>query len=317
MFETFSITGTVFALIGLGYLAARLRMLGPEGVHALGAYVVNLALPALIFRVLTERDLSAIVSPGYLFGYAGGSLATLVFGYLWSRRAQRRSAAESTFRAMGMSCPNSGFIGYPILLMTMPALAGPVLALSMIAENLLLLPLVLALAESARAGRASLRAFAAILARLARNPILIAILAGLAASLSDVSVPAIAERTIGLLAGSSAAVSLVAIGSTLAVLPAPGRSASGIATVVAGKLLLHPLAVGLAFLAAPAFGFSVTPDLFRAGILIAAMPAMGIYPILAGQYGQGRTAAVAMFAMTVLSFVSVNALLAFVDRLPA
>jgi hypothetical protein len=39
------------------------------------------------------------------------------------------------------------------------------------------------------------------------------------------------------------------------------------------------------------------------------MPAMGIYPILAARYGEGRTAAVAMLAMTALSFVSVNALL--------
>ena len=317
MLDTLAVTGTIFALIGLGYFVARLRVLGAEGVRALGAYVVTLALPALIFRALTERDLAAIVSPGYLFGYAGGSLATLLLGYLWSRRVQRLPASQSTFRAMGMSCPNSGFMGYPILLMTLPALAGPVLALSMIAENLLLIPLVLVLAESARAGRASLRAVAAIFSRLARNPILIAILAGLAASLSGFAIPAIAERTIDLLAGSSAAVSLVAIGGTLAALPASGGPTTGVAAIVVGKLLLHPLAVGLALYCAPALGLAVSRDLLQAGILIAAMPAMGIYPIIAGQYGQGRTAAVAMFAMTVLSFLTVNALLALLERFPA
>jgi hypothetical protein len=53
----------------------------------------------------------------------------------------------------------------------------------------------------------------------------------------------------------------------------------------------------------------VDPVLVPAGILMTAMPAMGIYPILAARYGEGRTAAVAMLAMTALSFVSVNALL--------
>jgi malonate transporter and related proteins len=315
--DTFAVTGTIFALIGLGYLVARLRILGPEGVRSLGAYVVNLALPALIFRALTERDLAAIISPGYLLGYAAGSLATLALGYLVSRRFQRLPAIQSTFRAMGMSCANSGFMGYPILLMAMPAVAGPALALNMIVENLVVIPLILVMAEAGRDRGAGLASLGAIVLRLLRNPILLGILAGLAVTLADLDLPGTLHRTVGLLAGSSAAVSLVAIGGTLAALPASGAAAGGVATVVAGKLLFHPVAVGLALFAVPAFGLPVSPDLLRAGILMAAMPAMGIYPILAGQYGQGRTAAVAMFAMTVLSFGTVNLLLVLLDRIAA
>ena len=78
---------------------------------------------------------------------------------------------------------------------------------------------------------------------------------------------------------------------------------------MAGKLLAHPLAVAGAFALFGALGFSLDGELVAAGILLAAMPAMGVYPILAAQYGEGPPAAVAMLAMTVLSFFTLGAFL--------
>ena len=56
-------------------------------------------------------------------------------------------------------------------------------------------------------------------------------------------------------------------------------------------------------------GFAPEGDLAVAGVLLAAMPAMGVYPILAAQYGEGPPAAVAMLAITVLSFFTLGGLL--------
>ena len=56
--------------------------------------------------------------------------------------------------------------------------------------------------------------------------------------------------------------------------------------------MLHPLAVGAGFAALGLAGVAVDPAMVAAGVLMAAMPAMGVYPILAGQYGQGAPAAV-------------------------
>jgi predicted permease len=82
---------------------------------------------------VTGRDLESLVDPGHLAAYLGGSLLTLALGYGLSRRAGLDGAA-STFQAMGMSCANTGFMGYPILLIAMPAVADSVLALNLIAE---------------------------------------------------------------------------------------------------------------------------------------------------------------------------------------
>ena len=49
--------------------------------------------------------------------------------------------------------------------------------------------------------------------------------------------------------------------------------------------------------------------MLAAGIVMAAMPSMSIYPVLAERYGEGDSAAAIMFATTVLSFVTLTALL--------
>ena len=46
-----------------------------------------LALPALIFRAVTARDLAEVIDPPYLAAYLGGSLLSLGLGYGLSRRA--------------------------------------------------------------------------------------------------------------------------------------------------------------------------------------------------------------------------------------
>lgn len=50
-----------------------------------------------------------------------------------------------------MSCSNSGFVGYPILLLILTPIAGVVLALNMMVENLVI-PLLFVMAERTRGG---------------------------------------------------------------------------------------------------------------------------------------------------------------------
>ena len=71
----------------------------------------------------------------------------------------------------------------------------------------------------------------------------------------------------------------------------------------------HEQRRGLPSALVAALGLPAGPGLAAAGILLAAMPAMGVYPILAAQYGEGPPAAVAMLAMTLLSFFTLGALL--------
>jgi malonate transporter len=310
MGDVLAITGPIFALIAAGWLMTRGGIFSPADIRALGRYVVWLALPALIIRAVATSELGAIVHFPYLAAYLAGSLAVLAFGYRLARRAGRGGTAAS-FSGMGMSCANSGFMGFPALVLAMPAVADRALAMNMTVENLVILPAVLFLAETGSGGNP-----ARTIRRVATSPILVALLVGLGLALTGLRLPGVAERSVDLVARSSTAVSLLVIGGMLVGVPraAPFRV---IAWLVAGKLLLHPLSVAAAFAVLGWAGVAVDPVLARAGVLMAAMPAMGVYPVLAAEYGEGPTAAAAMLAMTLASFFTVGALLWLYAAFPA
>lgn len=313
MIDILSITGTIFVVIGAGYLAVRLGLFSSGEMQTLGKIVVNFALPALIFRAVSTQPIGEFANAGYLGAVLIGSLAVFLSGYVWSRRVAGESASASTFSAMGMSCANSGFIGFPVLHIALPDVASNALALNMIIENLVMIPLVLIMAEYSRGGdTAGIQLFGQIAKRLARNPIVIALALALAVSASGVALPSVISRPVDMFASASAALSLVVIGGTLAGLPLR-EIKTPVLRITVGKLFLHPLAIGLSLVGMSVIGVGVVDErLAAAAIILASTPVMSIYPILAQSYGEERTAALAMLTMTAFSFVSLSIVLSVV-----
>lgn len=310
MFDIFSITVPIFIMIAIGYAAVHWRVFAPEAMRILGSYVVTLALPALLFKAVSERPISEVVNWSYMTAYLCGSLVVLTGGFLYARRIQKAETTAAAFSAMGMVCSNTGFIGYPILLLTLPSIAGVGLALNMMVENIVLIPLLLAIAEAGHGGPSPVgKMLARTFRGLARNPIIIGLVAGLAASFSGMNIPAPLMKPIDMLAASSAAVSLLVIGGTLASVSVRGLSGE-IAPTVAGKLVFHPLAVFAATVVLPLAGPApLSPEMQAAAVILAAVPMMGIYPILAQRFGRERSSVVAMLMATVLSFFTLSAVL--------
>ena len=268
----------IAVLIAAGYGIVRKGVFSRAEMRTLGKFVVNLALPALVFQAVSSRDLTEIANSAYNGALIIGSLAVYGLGYFGARTLGKTSAQAAVFQGMGMSCANSGFVGYPVLLMALPDVATTALALNMVVENVLMLPLILIMAEKAQsAGTASGRRLAKQIGkRLLANPILIGLVLGIIVSLSGMNLPFLAKRPIELFAASSAALSLVVIGGTLASLNL-SRIKPAVLFVVFGKLILHPLfvAAGLGIMAA--FGFSVgDPRLGAAVIIMSTMPVMSI-----------------------------------------
>jgi malonate transporter len=310
MFDILSITVPIFIMIAIGYAAVHWRVFAPEAMRILGNYVVVLALPALLFKAVSERPISEVVNWSYMAAYLCGSLVVLTAGFFYARRIQKAETTAAAFCAMGMVCSNTGFIGYPILLLTLPSIAGVGLALNMMVENIVLIPLLLAIAEAGHGGPSPVgKMLARTFRGLARNPIIIGLVAGLAASFSGVTIPAPLMKPIDMLAASSAAVSLLVIGGTLASVSVRGLSGE-IAPTVAGKLVFHPLAVFAATVVLPLAGLApLSPEMQAAAVILAAVPMMGIYPILAQRFGRERSSVVAMLMATVLSFFTLSAVL--------
>jgi len=309
MLDILAITGPIYLVVLAGYLATRMGLFARTDMQVFGKFVLNLALPALIFNALAQRRIGEILHPAYLLSYLFGSLMMLTLAYVIGRRVGGLSRTRSTFLAMGVSCSNSSFIGFPILLLMVAPVAGVALGLNVMVENLVMLPLLLAMAESARGGSGGAwhQVVRQSAQRLMRNPLVLAVTAGLIISLAEVKLPQPVVRTVNLFAQASGSVSLFAIGGMLFGLPLTSGWQRVIPLVLA-KLIGHPLAVLLVASLLPLIGVAaMEPQLRAAALLMAAMPMLSIYPILAQAYGEADRSAAALLICMVTSFFTLSA----------
>jgi predicted permease len=216
----------------------------------------------------------------------------------------------ASVRALGMASANSGFVGFPIASMVIGPPAAAILAQNFLVENLLLIPFGMMLAEMGERSHGSMRAMlGSAAASLVRNPLLLAIAAGVAVAALGVRLPEPVARPVALLGAVAGPVALFVVGGTLAGLPR-GGAPSGIAPIVIGKLVLHPLVVFGLLLVMP----GIDPVLLAGGAIFAAAPMMSIYPAIGARFGEGQVAAAALFVATVLSAATISALILLLGR---
>jgi predicted permease len=312
MAAVLGVTLPIFAVIAIGWAAVRLGLFAQSDMAVFGRFAMTVALPALLFGAVSQRAVAEVVHPAYLAGYAVTGLLSAAVTALWFARVRRQPWPRATVAAMGASCPNSGYVGYPLLLLALPAAAPVVLAQNVIVENLLLIPVALAALAAGRggAGRGVLRVVAGIAVDVLRRPLFIGLLAGLAVSVAGISVPEPVARLAGLLGAATAPIALFVIGGTLAGMPATGDRRLA-AEIVAAKLLLQPALVVPVLAACTLAGLAPLPADMRAGLILsAAMPMMGIYPLLAAEAGEQALAARALALAMIGSFATLSLLLA-------
>ncbi len=306
MLDILAITGPIYLAIALGYAATRWGVFERADMRVFGKFTLYLALPALLFNALSQRSVAEILNGQYLLAYALSTLAVMGAALVWTRKVQQRSLSYSSMMVMGMTCPNSGFVGFPIILLTLGPVAGVALALNMVVENLLLIPLLLAVADSDGGAPGQWRqALQQTLFGLLNNPLIIGIVAGFLFSWSGVQIPTPVSRTITLFAQASGALSLFVIGGSLVGLQVHGLKGP-VALIALGKLIVHPLAMLITlWWVVPVDD----PALRMAGLITAALPMLGIYTILSQRHGHEATSAAALLVTTVCSFFTLSGLL--------
>ncbi|SHI40494.1 hypothetical protein SAMN05444000_10157 [Shimia gijangensis] len=300
----------IYAAIAIGYIVVRKGWFSPADMRSFGKYVMNIALPALLFNAVASRDIADVFHPGYLASYTIGGLATIAVAFVWfsvtARDKSRRAVA-----VLGSTCPNSGFIGYPLMLLTFPEIAGMVLALNFLVELVVLIPIGLMLMDSARDGDHDtvLQQVVSNLASVLRRPMFIGLMLGLVVSAFGVPIPGALDHLVRIVAASASALSLIVIGGSLVDLPLKGNRLFA-AQITAAKLLLHPTMVFLAVLVLPLLGLApMSHDLFAALILSAAISMFGVYPVLAQESGLEGLASIAMLMATSAAFFTLSGLL--------
>ena len=305
-----SITVPVFALISLGFLAIKTKILAANASQVLSQFVVNFALPALLFRAISDKPVADVFHPVYLIGYGGGSLLTFAVLFYYCKKRRAKSTRQSAIFAMGGSFSNNLMIGYPVVLQVFGPLATVPLALTLMIENFIMFPLTLMLAGANQDNQQSKVSIVwQSIKNVFKNPIILSIIIAVIFSILDIKLAEPANKVIDLLANAASGIALFSIGGLLVGVKLKAV-VKEIFTVMLVKLLLHPLLVLITFMILP----DVEPNLIAAAIVLASMPMFGIYPVIASPYGLGNTCAAILVATTVCSFFSLSIILWLVQR---
>lgn len=291
----------MFALIALGYWAARYRGFSNAMVQGLSRFLGIYALPALLFSNMVKADIPDPLEWGFLASFYIAALVVFVIGggVMWVRG--RREALASVGLAGSFS--NIALLGAPILMDAYgSSVAVPVLLL-IIFQSPLMFTVATMLAESQRSsgGKPVEAAWKAVKATVT-SPLVVSVLLGLVANLIHVPVPAMVMKGLTLMAQTVLPCACFTLGATLAFSPVTSNILP--ATLVSlMKTALHP---ALTWVLAT-FVFKLPPDWVAPAVTAAALPTgLNVY-VFAERYQAGRElVSMTLLISTLLSPVAIS-----------
>lgn len=235
-----------FAIVMLGYGAARLPFWKPTWTRWATKLVFAVPLPALLFHMMTEREKAADVDARLLVAFFGSCLIVFGIGRAVAHLLFHLDGVAQSVFALGGIFSNNVLLGVPLARLTLGPAAMPSVALVLVFNALILWTLVTVSVEWARHGSPSLSGLGKTARSLLKNPIIIAIAGGTAWDLLGLTLPAPVETALSLVGRTAGPLALLVLGL--------GISAYGVhrglpeALAICGlKLVVQPLVVwGLA-----------------------------------------------------------------------
>lgn len=299
----------VFALILTGFGCGRFGMFDRVATDNLNRFAVYLALPALMFLAMSRITPEQVRQAGFSLSFVIGIAAAFALGFGLARLRGRRMASASIER-LDAGYSNVGFMGIPLCLLVFgpDGLPAAIIATLFTACVLFLFAIMLVEADLHR-GAGMARTVRRVTIALARNPLLLAPLAGLLVGMTGFALPAPVERFASLLGGAASPCALVCIGLFLAQEKITGDDSISIGALVVLKLLVQP-----AVTAALVFGvFTVPPLWAKAAVLLSALP-IGSGPFtIAKIYGlEAGVTSGAILASHLVSVFTVSLLVAWI-----
>lgn len=303
MLSLLGITLPIFALILAGWGARRIGAMGPQASGEINRYVVNLALPALLFDIVANAEPATIWQPGFMAAFTLGGAAVFLAALAVSM-GRGRPLADSSLDGLNAAYANTGFIGFPLLLAVLgPSSLAPTLIASILTVCVLFAFALVLLEIGLQAETHPLHMARKVALSLARNPLLVAPTVGAVFLLSGLGVPAPVNAFLKLLGGSASPCALVGLGLFLAEKREEQVHWLAIGALTLTKLVLHPALTWV--LAARVFGLA--PGLTHAAVLLAALPT-GTGPFMVAEYYR-REAALTSATILVTTIVSLGSLM--------
>ena len=286
-----NVTLPFFALVLLGYVAAKKRWVPVESIPAFNGFLLYFSVPAMLFNFAAGTPFAQLADGRYFVAWSIAGAATSLLVYFAMRRAFAQPTRDAAFYGLAAAVSNSGFMGLPMIVALLGEhAAGPVIlatATDLVVVSSIGLGLV---------GGGSPR-------RLLMNPFLNAMLLGGVFSGLQWTLPSPVNEFVRLLAVAAGPCALFAIGLSLVRPDAPLKTPM-LAVPVSVKLLAHPLLVWGAMTL-----LAVDPFARMIAVLTAALPSAGWVFIFAVRYkaDAGRISATILLT-TAIAFVTFSAI---------
>lgn len=244
LLQQISLAAPLFVLVFVGY--GLMRVLGwPKSMSEnLTRFVFTVALPAMLFRLMSDFSQLPPVDARLLFAFFGGCLIVFIIGRLVAWKLFGLDGVAQSVFALGGVFSNNVMLGLPLAKVALGEAAVPSVALVLVFNALILWTLVTVSVEWARHGSFSARGFAQTARAVLTNPIVAAILSGSLFGVSGLPLPLLIDAPLAMIGQAAAPLALVALGMGLAEYGVRDGWRLSLA-ISALKLLVQPLVVWL------------------------------------------------------------------------
>jgi predicted permease len=308
MFSTLTILLPIFALVLAGFACRRRGIFGATAATELNRLVVWLALPALLFDIMAHASWQQLDQPDFAAAFGLGC-AIVFAGVVAAGMLRGKHLADAGIEAIAASYPNTAYIGFPLCTVLFGAASLTPATIATIIIVCVLFAIAIVLIElSLEAERRPHVIVTKVGARLLRNPLIAAPLAGVLAATAHLSVPASAESFLKLLGSAASPCALVCLGVFMGEKRVVDTSRTGAIALAAAKLLVQPALTW--WLAASVFG--MPRPMVHMAVLLAALPT-GTGPFMLAEFYQREpvVASRTILYSTVVSIATLSVLLAW------
>ncbi len=300
MLYVFNVVLPVFILILIGYVCGRSGKLGQNASTELNRFVVWLALPAQLFNFAANSTWHSLWQPGFILAFGISCLLVyfITFFISWYRTPD---LAIASFAGLSASYSNTGYMGIPLCILALgqdgfaPALISTFIVFGMFALATVFIEI------GTLAHKKSHEIAWSVIKSLCSNPLLVAPVAGLLWSSSNLPIYDPLQQTISFLAAAASPCALVSIGLFLIQKRKSERyDAWGLSFA---KLIIQPVIAWV--IAGPILDL---PTLWvNAAVILSALPT-GTGPFMLAQYynADGRTISRVVLLTTVGSLLTLS-----------
>ena len=242
----FSKSIPLFLLIALGFALTRWGRFPKSGSDGLAKFAFSVALPAMLFRLLSQMFKSEnSADPMLLVAFFGACFIVFLAGHLFASRILKTGPVGASVFGTACVFSNNGLLGLPLAIVMLGEEYVPSVAAVLSINAMVLWTLASFSAElSQKSGSLSAAAFIHTAKIVFKNPLIASIFAGALWNLTRIELPYAVDEPLRLLGASATPLSLVVVGMGLAEYGLGNGLRTGM-LVSFGKLCIQPVMVFL------------------------------------------------------------------------